>query len=122
MRSEGSGTDNRVTFLLCFGQKTLQTNWFYTAIVRMLHHHRLTIGSRQNERGNTPPNLNFQFRILNVEGMPNFGTSVICGFNSIRAFGSVVKQYFCPTAASMIAASIKANVLPIHALAPPPNG
>ena len=57
-----------------------------------------------------------------VAGIPLAGSRVICGLMPITASGSRVKRYLCPTAARMIAASIKAKLLPTHNRCPPPNG
>ena len=47
-----------------------------------------------------------------VAGMPLAGSKVICGLMPITASGSRVNRYRCPTAARMIAASIKAKAAP----------
>jgi hypothetical protein len=57
-----------------------------------------------------------------VAGIPLAGSRVICGLMPITASGSRVNRYLCPTAARMIAASIKAKLLPTHNRCPPPNG
>ena len=54
--------------------------------------------------------------------MPSLGSSVICGFNPGGPSKDTVNRYRWPTAANRMAASVRANVLPMQTRGPPPNG
>ena len=61
-------------------------------------------------------------RRCRVTGIGLAGSKVIWGLMPITASGSRVNRYRCPTAARIIAASIKAKLFPTHIRCPPPNG
>jgi hypothetical protein len=61
-------------------------------------------------------------RRCRVTGIGLAGSKVIWGLMPITASGSRVNRYRCPTAARIIAASIKAKLFPTHIRCPPQNG